>query len=658
MSARLLTAFAAMALPAGLIAQSTGAGAPAATPIRPSPPGIAEIAAPAIDGRLDDAWQAVPALPLETRAGDTLGHVRLAYDSSALYAVVAVPDDTLTFPERSWRFGDGFYLTVLMPGTGAASDQHVSLGLSRVGGRLETTVVNRSGQYFPRHPLHGVRLAASPDPRSTPELSAGANPWGRDIVYEVAVPWSVLAPADPLTVDSLAVNVVAVDRDGGTARRFGMLTPDPAFDTERTPVRRGRMLPLVRRGPVASARLGLRVDAPIVRAGTQLDITLAVRWPSGSAGHGSDAAASGTPASGRLTVELVRGGSAVATGEATVPRHGLQRVRIPMAVGDIGTGPVVLGARLDGGPAAKDTLFVVEDAELAAVRRRLESVPAGSPSAAAVPTVLLRLQELGAFAATAAANTPIGPAAKAWDELRELADELAAGSVALLRTPGLHRLAHRSGVDGSIQPYSVYLPGGLRADSARPLLLVLHGSGVTEAGTIRAAGPAGADRGWIVVAPRGRGLSDWYVGPAEADVLEALAHARSLYPVDPDRVLVAGFSMGGYGSWRLLARHASRFRAGAVLAGAACPPESTGGRCVDALLADRPADAPRPSVLVVHGARDHAVPVDAARGIIERLEAVGWPHEYLEIDDAGHGGPGWWMRALDWLQYALTEHGG
>lgn len=614
---------------------------------------IVEMRAPVIDGRVEARWAAAPALPLETRDGPRLGHVRLAYDSAALYAVVSVPDDTLTFPERSWRFGDGFYLTLLMPRTGTASDQHISLGLSRVGGELEATVVNRSGRYFPRHSLDGLRLATSPDPAATPDLSTGAKPWGRDVVYEVAVPWAVLAPADPLTIDSLAVNVIAVDRDGGAARRFGMLFPDPAFDTERTPERRGRLLPLRRRLTVPASRLGVRVGAPVVRTGTRLDATVAIR-------HADRPTVTGDPPDpATVTLELRRDGEPLGATAVTLPGPGLDRATVSLAIPDIATGPAVLRARLAGSRVWTDTLLLINDRELAAARERLAaSVPSGSAAAAAVPTALLRLERIEAFAASAAVNAPIGPAVEAWTAFRQLVDELARGSLASLRTPGLHELAHRSAVDGTIQPYSVYLPSDLRSGSSRTLLVALHGSGVTEAGTIGSVGPIGADRGWIVLAPRGRGLSDWYTGTAETDVLEALAHARSLYPVDPERIVVAGFSMGGYGAWRLVARHAPRLRAAAILAGADCPPESVRGRCADALLEHRPPDAPRPPLLVMHGGRDNAVPVQSARRLVARLDALDWPHTYVEIPDAGHGAAGWWSRALDWLGNALTERGG
>jgi pimeloyl-ACP methyl ester carboxylesterase len=145
---------------------------------------------------------------------------------------------------------------------------------------------------------------------------------------------------------------------------------------------------------------------------------------------------------------------------------------------------------------------------------------------------------------------------------------------------------------------------------------------------------------------RSSGLSDWYVGDAGTDVMEALDHAIGTLPIDPDRVHLAGFSMGGYGTWRLALRNGHRFRAAVVLAGAPCAPASAGGECVAELL-EEAADSV-PPLLVVHGVNDQAVPIDGVRPLVEKAGAV-TDVTYREIPDAGHGAPSWWDMALEWL---------
>src|SRR4051794_41160027 len=45
------------------------------------------------------------------------------------------------------------------------------------------------------------------------------------------------------------------------------------------------------------------------------------------------------------------------------------------------------------------------------------------------------------------------------------------------------------------------------------------------------------------------------------DVFEALAHARKHYPIDENRILVRGFSMGGGATWHLATHYAGLWAA-------------------------------------------------------------------------------------------------
>src|SRR5262249_23836968 len=45
----------------------------------------------------------------------------------------------------------------------------------------------------------------------------------------------------------------------------------------------------------------------------------------------------------------------------------------------------------------------------------------------------------------------------------------------------------------------------------------------------------------------------------ESDIFEAIAHAKTQYKIDPDRIVLIGFSMGGAGAWHLGAHYADRW---------------------------------------------------------------------------------------------------
>ena len=105
---------------------------------------------------------------------------------------------------------------------------------------------------------------------------------------------------------------------------------------------------------------------------------------------------------------------------------------------------------------------------------------------------------------------------------------------------------------GQLQPYAVYLPEEVAAGPV-PLTLSLHSLGQQywqyQGGQLFAQ--QGEDRGNAVLSPMGRGPDGWYQREAEYDVFEAWNDLARHVALDPDRAYVSGYSMGGYGTYRL-----------------------------------------------------------------------------------------------------------
>ncbi len=123
-----------------------------------------------------------------------------------------------------------------------------------------------------------------------------------------------------------------------------------------------------------------------------------------------------------------------------------------------------------------------------------------------------------------------------------------------------------SKVDGSYQPYGIEIPAeyDLSPDAKKgAAILWLHGRGDME-----------TDMHFIDARMRAKGqipLTDLpiihafgrqcigFKSAGETDVIEALDHAIAHYPIDPNRVLLMGFSMGGAGAWHLGAHYTDRW---------------------------------------------------------------------------------------------------
>jgi poly(3-hydroxybutyrate) depolymerase len=133
-----------------------------------------------------------------------------------------------------------------------------------------------------------------------------------------------------------------------------------------------------------------------------------------------------------------------------------------------------------------------------------------------------------------------------------------------------------SALDGSLQPYGLIVPESY--DGTRPVRLYvwLHGRNntLTEAsfisGFLRPPAPQNlansADLGQIQLEVYGRGnnANHW---AGEVDTFEAIAQVQKRYKIDPDRIVLRGFSLGGAGAWHLALHNADRFAAAEIGAG-------------------------------------------------------------------------------------------
>jgi len=219
--------------------------------------------------------------------------------------------------------------------------------------------------------------------------------------------------------------------------------------------------------------------------------------------------------------------------------------------------------------------------------------------------------------------------------------------------------AYRSGLDGTLQPYSLSVPEDYDPSRKYPMIVLLHGHGWYRPfqGHPTFTGP-----GVFYVAPHGRGSMD-YMFVAEEDLLEVICDVTGAYSIDEDRIALSGSSMGGTGCWNYGVKFPYLFAAVAPTCGnsnhyvweglwdwgSTSPPgplkslpEPFDRVCsfvADALdpytYAENMLNLPS---FCLHGAMDEVVPVGHSRTMVERLGELGCPVTYREDPEAGHGG--------------------
>ena len=177
-------------------------------------------------------------------------------------------------------------------------------------------------------------------------------------------------------------------------------------------------------------------------------------------------------------------------------------------------------------------------------------------------------------------------------------------------------------------PHLVDLPEGYDADPAKkwPLILFLHGGSQTgrDLSLLRQGGlpyeiAMGRKIPAIVVSPQTPAAQDW-----NARVLNLLLDdVIAKYRVDPDRVYVAGQSMGGDEAWELTTLYPERFAAMVEIAGEGDPADV-------ARLKDIP-------IWTFQGAKDVVVAPINATTMVDAVRKAGG-HDHLTLfPDADHG---------------------
>ena len=545
---------------------------------------------------------------LEGPAGGPTAAGELTPSAEGLSLRLVVEGTTPRQGQRGWRAGDGLLVNVVRTAGGPSettSERFVAWGFDREDGKAQATLVNEDGRW-------SLRLR----PEYAPKIEVDAA--AKRAVYEVRLPWSALGGLRPLADRAFALNLVYVVRDDAGARTFLRLVPDPAFDTEATDKRRGAPVTLElsgKNGRVVSA-------APTTRivGGT---VPLRVH-----------AAAPG-PATARLSfAALDEGGRVVAERRRTITLQAgaislEERLDLPPAR----SGLLTLRVALDGAPEWRETILRPDAALLA---RAAESLAAPAPADPRRRAALdaLRLARDAAGAAIKAAGPRDDPAraAEALDALRATLDDLAAARGPFVR-PGSHLAAVRSSVDGSLQPLTIWIPEGFDPSVPRDVVVALHGSGVDERGIVDEVAATLGPFAPLIVAPRGRGLSDWYFDATETDVLDAAKLAEVLCPAR--KVFIYGFSMGGFAAWRIPFFHPGVFD-GAIVNGGG-PYFAPSGRpetSVEPLAGKAAKETP---FLVLHGTADRSVPIGPTDAWVAKLKTLGYDIVYVRREGGGHG---------------------
>lgn len=214
------------------------------------------------------------------------------------------------------------------------------------------------------------------------------------------------------------------------------------------------------------------------------------------------------------------------------------------------------------------------------------------------------------------------------------------------------------GFNNVVLRYRILKPATIEPGKKYPLVLVLHGIGESgddnreqlKYGAKQLLAYTQNQPAFVVIPQCPRGT--WWDGPsplsddAGAPKKEApMPHIFALLtrlmreqPIDRSRIYITGMSMGGFGTFAMVAARPDLFAAAVPISGGGDPRKARFLRFT--------------SFFVIHGEMDPIVSVDASRQIVDALRFAGTNVKYAELSGVGHDA---WNQAynsgevLDWM---------
>jgi len=201
-------------------------------------------------------------------------------------------------------------------------------------------------------------------------------------------------------------------------------------------------------------------------------------------------------------------------------------------------------------------------------------------------------------------------------------------------SPGLHRLTTAEGGTGLL-----FVPRGLRAGRAAPLVVSLHGAGNRATSGIRPFRAVAERRRVVLLAPDSRGgtwdRTSGGFGPDTATVDALLTQTFARLRIDRRRLALLGFSDGASYTLSLGLTNGDLFTRLVALAPGHAAPERRRGR---------------PPIWIAHGRGDSVLPLERTSAqLVPRLRRLGYSVRFRPFDGGHEVRPDIARAAVAWI---------
>jgi predicted esterase len=580
---------------------------------------------PAVDGKLDTSLQDLPirrfTMVEKSASGNPVVALsyRLAYGAQFLYVFIEVEAERLTCRDRAYQNGDGFVLVLTHPAPGnAPTREFYVLACSAV----DRTDMDWSRKVFWYYNVDHIFLPTSDSTKVAFHDGDGT------ISFELLLQWSDVHPYHPWLSDAIGFNL-AMTKAVGEKDINSYRVVDAEIGSENSP-REYALLQFEKPHHVGDPKTFVLLGRGHISEGDTLHgraVTVA-----------SQAAVENllvlTQTGEKAYIDYTLEGYECAPG-LTFKDFVLKSYKHPAGGYIAKWESQVYSSKGESG------FSVLPPFDMKALNHRLDGARRFL-SPGSYTTLLFLTEEIEADLKELYPYETAAPQRIRIARVIKNIEQAEAGTDLLARQREFVRMAYRSGLDSTLQPYLVWIPKDFDPKKKYPLLVCLHGSGSTETDIVgwRDMFP----EGFLALGPHGRGPSNWYCfDNAQTDIAEAIQSVKENFPVDERNIFLAGFSMGGYGVYRTFYEAPGTFRAIAIFSG---PPKiDFQTQDKDVKIVDFTEDEnirlfKGEPVFIFHGKRDLNIPYDETERFVDKLKSAGVKVEFYTEDDKGHELPG------------------
>ena len=543
---------------------------------------------------------------------DILVRYKIGYDYASLYVIIEANSDSIICRDRAYQNGDGLHLVIARPDSDGSSNEFYVLRFSPAN--RSRHIPARKGVWYYNIDLSGKSLSSATQWEC--QSSSGKS------YFELRLPWSEVYPYHPFFSNSIGLNLCFVKAIGEKEKNFYYIRYDDRMQSELSDRKYAGTI-FAPSNYIDQAYSVAAIQKNNLLTGNNIMMKFVSISPLLAFNHymvsirSADHDIYGEQS---WNFEVTKG---LYTREVTVETENLKPgdYKIFWHCSDNSEGDIPI-------TVLPEINYEKEKMILDELKNR---VPMGD-----YYSLLFTLQEIVKGYEKVKEYETAGDIREAYLTYCNHIAGLKKNANSFSIRKGVFRRAFLSQIDHTLQPYSIRVPENFERTRSYPLLVMLHGSGSDDRNMLNDG--LLTEHDFIQIAPYGRGTSNCFTTDgAEIDVKEAIDDVIRYYPIDTSKIIIAGFSMGGYGAYRIFYEYPKQFKGIAVFSGHPnLASKWIGGGYPDFLNDKYLEFFKNIPVFIYHSKNDLNCPYSLTEELACKLKAAGAVVTLVTTDEGGH----------------------